>query len=102
MYQLKDPERSAKGLVPRVRKLLADSPSTCVEIADILHVHRRAVQLAMWVMTSTHQAESIASVPHPDEPARGRKRIKLYSLTPRGHYLAKRKRPDSNRRDRET
>lgn len=78
----------SKIRVPDVRRALAAAPSTALELATILGMTRRNVNVAIWCLQTQGDVRCIGDVPHP-EWTRGRRCLKLYDLTPRGRQKAR-------------
>ncbi len=81
----------------RIRKLLREAPSTCREIADVLRIPMRAVQVGMWVLQAGGHARPTGGTVVDSEGRRGHHgELKLYELTEKGRStqpLPKRERP---------
>lgn len=71
-----------------LRKILADSPSTCAEIAALTGLSLRRAWVAIWVLTSMRHAIVVGRLPKEDG-AKGHGH-NLYGLTPQGHSALKR------------
>jgi hypothetical protein len=70
-----------------LRDALADSPSTANELALVLGMTKRNVNVGLWVLQTTGQVTSLRSIRN-TEAYRANKRmrryLKLYELTPHG------------------
>ena len=64
----------------RIRKLLAEAPSTCDEIAACLRITTRSARVGMWVLTHSNHARKTGNT-LPGALWRPRN---LYELTPQG------------------
>ncbi len=72
-----------------LRQLLFEGPMTVEEATAETGWPGRQTQIAVWVLTHTHQAKPIGSVPV-IEHKRGAKTRKLYELTAHGRFLKRR------------
>jgi predicted transcriptional regulator len=68
----------------RIRRCLAQAPSTSHEIAFITGMTRRTVQIGLWILRRQGHVVSIREIPR---PGKGRP-IKLYDLTAKGRAIA--------------
>lgn len=85
---LSKPLPSIPGLVRRIRKVLAEGPSTVREVATTLGRKPRAVQGAMWILMCEEQVQPSGFIPNDKFGKRGEpKRFKLYDLTSRGRKI---------------
>ena len=63
----------------QVRRVLAEGPTTSTELAATLKLSPRRARVALWILTSRGQAQTIGRIPVP----RGRA-LHIYALTARG------------------
>lgn len=82
-------ERSAKGLVCPLRKILSEGPATVRELAAELGVKPRQASLAVWVLTHSGHAESVGAVATQITDRGDVRHLKLYALTKRGECAAR-------------
>ena len=86
-----NPVESAEKRTTRsdvLRHILADSPSTCDEIAALMGLSLRRAWVAVWVLTSQGHAEIVGRVPK--ELGKKGHAHNLYGLTKRGLRAARR------------
>jgi hypothetical protein len=71
----------------RIREVLGKAPATTSEISALTGWSKRDAHIAVWMLSYSGQAESLSSIP--SEVKRGRRHLKLWTLTRRGEYLRK-------------
>jgi hypothetical protein len=68
--------------------MLATAPTTCNEVAALMNISLRAAWVAVWVLTSQHQAKTAGRIPKA-EGGKGHGH-NLYELTSAGQRALKR------------
>lgn len=72
-------------ITEQLRAALVDGPATVGELAlELTQFSVREVQIGVWVLTSTGQAQVAGKVPNLDPGQGRRRRLNLYELTARG------------------
>lgn len=77
------------GYTDRIRLALADAPATSQELSVLLGITPRQVSVGIWVLVKEGHVETTSSVSHPEYNGKGRKTLRLYSLTLRGQTVVK-------------
>ena len=80
-------------MIQRNREILHalyEGPATCTELALELGRSKRDVNIGLWLLTTQEFVKSVGQVPVDREKHEfGRKSLKLYELTVRGHAVAR-------------
>ena len=73
---------------PRVRRALAEGPSTAAELSAVLNMTKRNINVALWVLQTQGHVEKAGVVPNLDW-VWGKRWLQLYRLTARGRAMLK-------------
>ena len=84
-------ERSKVSLSQRIRKALVTGPATVGELAVELRIANREAQIGLWVLQKQQFVKSIGRVDNQVSGPGKHRRVLLFSLTPRGRAITKRK-----------